>query len=75
MSPSLLNLPPTTLSHTSRLSQSAGGALSHSEFPLAVLHMVIYIYVSALLFQFVSPSPPPTVSRSLLPMSVSFAAL
>ena len=45
-SPSWLSLPPPTPSHPSKLSQSTGFEipLSYNKFPLAVLHMVMYMF-------------------------------
>ena len=71
--PSLLPpLPPPTTTHPFRLSQSTDLSSLHytaNSHWLFTLHG--NAYVSILLFQFVPPSPLPTMSTSLLPMSAS----
>jgi len=62
--------PPSQLS---RLSQSTRFELqvSYSKFPLAICFTYGNPRVSMSLFQFVPPSPSPTVSTSLVSVSVS----
>ena len=67
------SLPPSASSHPSELSQTTGFQLpaSYSKFPLCIYVTYGNICVSMLLFQFVPPSPSPTVSTSLFSTSAS----
>ena len=70
-SPSWILLPPPTPSSPSRLSQSTAlSSLCHTANSdlLSILHMEMY--VSVLFFQFVPPSPSPTVSTHLFSVSL-----
>ena len=65
--PSYTSLPPPSLSHPSRLSQSTGVELPapYSKFPLAVCFTHGNAYVSMLFPLLIPPSPFHTVSTSL----------
>ena len=67
------SLPPPTLFHPSRLSQSTGFELSasHSTFSLAICFTCGNVYVSKLLSQFVPSCLPLAGSTSLFSMFVS----
>ena len=71
--PSWTSLPLLTPSHLSRLLESTRFDLpaSYGKFPLVIYFTYVSIYVSILLFEFVPPSPSPTVPTSLFSVSAS----
>ena len=75
--PSYTSLPPPSLSYPSRLSQntSFGFPVSYRKFPLAIYFTYGNVYVSVLLSQIIPPSPSSAVSKSLVCVCVSIAAL
>ena len=71
---SLLNLPPTPDSIPALQVVTEPWAelpILYSVFPLAIYFMCGNMYVSVLLSQFIPPTPPPAVSRSLFSVSAS----
>ena len=69
--PSLLNLPPPSLSHPSRLSQSTGSELPtpYSKFPLAICFTYGNVYASTLLSVFIPLAFLHCVYKSVLSVS------
>ena len=75
--PSKTSLPPPSVPQPSRLSQTTdfGFPVSYSKFLLATHFIYGNVYTSMLLFQIIPPSLSPTMSKSVLYVCISIAAL